>query len=133
MLDRELISIAEEARLRAYAPYSGFAVGAALLGADGRVFVGCNVENASYSATLCAERVAFGAAIAAGCRDFEKIAIVGENTGKPIDRFCMPCGVCRQVMSEFCKPDFEILAWNGTETRIFRLDALLPSAFELED
>ena len=133
MLDRDLISLAEDARLRAYAPYSGFSVGAALLSKDGRIFIGCNVENASYSATVCAERVAFGSAIAAGCREFEKIAIVGGNTGKPIDRFCMPCGVCRQVMSEVCKTNFEILVWNGEEMRTCRLDALLPSAFELED
>ena len=132
MLDRELISLAEDARSRAYAPYSGFAVGAALLAADGRVFVGCNVENGSYSATICAERVAFGAAIAAGCREFEKIAIVGGNASETPDRFCMPCGVCRQVMSEFCKSDFEILVWNGETMCTYRLDALLPSAFELE-
>ncbi len=133
MLDMELISLAEEARSRAYAPYSGFSVGAALLAKDGRVFTGCNVENASYSATVCAERVAFGTAIAAGCRELEKIAIVGGSTGEEVGRFCMPCGICRQVMSEFCKPDFEILSWNGKEARSLRLDALLPNAFELED
>ena len=132
MLDRELIALAEEARVMAYAPYSGFAVGAALLGKDGSVFVGCNVENASYSATLCAERVAFGAAIAAGCSAFEKIAIVGGNAKERPSRVCAPCGVCRQVMSEFCKPDFEVLLWNGKEICVHRLDSLLPSAFELE-
>ena len=133
MLDGELISLAEEARSRAYAPYSCFAVGAALLAKDGRVFTGCNLENVSYSATVCAERVAFGTAIAAGCREFEKIAIVGGRAGEPLNRFCMPCGICRQVMYELCAPDFEILSWNGTEARSFRLDALLPSAFEQED
>ncbi len=133
MLDRELIAHAESARTRAYAPYSGFAVGAALLTKDGRVFEGCNVENAAYPATVCAERVAIGSAIAAGCKEFEKIAIVGGEADREPNRFCMPCGICRQVMSEFCQSNFAVLVWNGKDVQSHRLDALLPYAFELEE
>ena len=93
-----LISRANEARKNAYAPYSHFRVGAALLTADGRIYVGCNVENASFTPTCCAERVAFFSAIADGAREFFAIAVVGNNPR------CMPCGVCRQVMTRRGKP-----------------------------
>ena len=102
-MEAPLISAATAARLQAYAPYSNFQVGAALLSKDGRVFTGCNVENLSYGLTICAERNAVFAAVAAGVRDFEVIAIVAD-TREPIS----PCGACRQVMAEF--GDFKIIS-----------------------
>lgn len=112
----------------AYCPYSGFSVGAALLAADGRVFSGCNQENAAYPAGICAERAAFAAAVTAGARKFSAIAIVGGRDGKP-SGFCPPCGICRQVMNEFCEPDFTVLLWDGGEIRRRSLGELLPGAF----
>ena len=104
MKAKDLIRLAEAARERAYAPYSGFLVGAALLGKSGKVYLGCNVENAGYSATNCAERTAFFKAISDGEREFQAIAIVGGKRGeKP--GYCPPCGICRQVMAEFCDGD----------------------------
>jgi cytidine deaminase len=116
-----LVEAAWAAREMAYAPYSNFQVGAALLAADGRVFGGCNVENISYGLTNCAERVAIGAAVAAGVRDFVGVAVVAD-TGVPIS----PCGACRQVLAEFGVP-FVILA-NREERLEFRLEELLPRA-----
>jgi cytidine deaminase len=116
-----LVEAAWAAREMAYAPYSNFQVGAALLVADGRVFGGCNVENISYGLTNCAERVAIGAAVAAGVRDFVGVAVVAD-TGVPIS----PCGACRQVLAEFGVP-FVILA-NREERLEFRLEELLPRA-----
>jgi len=114
-----LIAAAWEARERAYAPYSNFQVGAALMAEDGRIFVGCNVENLSNGLTLCAERVAIGAACAAGVRRYLGVAVVAD-TKVPIS----PCGACRQVLAEFGVP--EVLLANR-ETRLrFRLDELLP-------
>ena len=98
----ELVNLAKEARTHAYVPYSGYAVGAALLCADGTVYQGCNIENASYSPTVCAERVAVFKAVYDGRRDFAAIAVVGGPEGGPAETFCAPCGVCRQVMVEFC-------------------------------
>ncbi|MBQ1252182.1 MAG: cytidine deaminase, partial [Firmicutes bacterium] len=100
MNDMELIKKAMEARENAVAPYSDFKVGAALLGASGEVFLGCNIENSAFSPTLCAERTAFAAAVARGEREFRAIAIVGDGKER-----CYPCGVCRQVMAEFCDDD----------------------------
>lgn len=116
-----LVDAAWKARNAAYAPYSNFAVGAALLAADGRVFPGCNVENISYGLTNCAERVAIGAAVAAGVREFSAVAVVAD-TGVPIS----PCGACRQVLAEFGVP-FVVLA-NRMERLEFTLDELLPRA-----
>lgn len=116
-----LVTAAWEARERAYAPYSQFFVGAALLAADGRVFVGCNVENISYGLTNCAERVAVGAAVAAGVREFKAVAVVAD-TGVPIS----PCGACRQVLAEFGVP-LVILA-NRKESLEFGMEELLPRA-----
>lgn len=127
-MDKALIQAAKEARDRAYAPYSCFAVGAALETADGQIFVGTNVENASYGATICAERVAFGAALAAGKRTFARIAILGGRVGES-HRACMPCGICRQVMREFCDDGFEILTAEGEEIFRTTLSALLPASF----
>jgi cytidine deaminase len=114
-----LVEAAWLAREQAYAPYSQFAVGAALLAADGRVFSGCNVENLSYGLSQCAERVAVGTAVAAGARDFLAIAVVAD-TGVPVS----PCGACRQVLAEFEVP--RVLLANRTERLEFGLEELLP-------
>ena len=132
MTDRELISLAEEAMARAYAPYSRFQVGAALLCADGRVYTGCNIENAAYGPSVCAERVAFFSAVRDGERDFLKIAVVGGPAGK-IRSFTYPCGVCRQVMREFCRDDFAVLAFDGERIRETALIDLLPDSFSPAD
>ena len=126
-----LVRSAYDAMRRAYAPYSHFTVGAALLGRNGKIYLGCNVENAAYSPTCCAERNAFFYAVADGCRKFEAIAVVGGPDGNVTD-FCPPCGVCRQVMSEFCGPEFMvILAKNSSERKVFLLKELLPESFKL--
>lgn len=116
-----LQKVAWEAREHAYAPYSKFSVGAALLAADGRIFSGCNVENLSYGLTNCAERVAIGTAVAAGAREFLVVAVVAE-TGVPVS----PCGACRQVLAEFGVP--RVLLANRTESLEFTLEELLPRA-----
>ena len=105
---KELVRRAFLAQQQAYAPYSEFLVGAALLTRDGKIYQGCNIENAAYSPSNCAERTAFFKAVSEGERDFQAIAIVGNKRGEAGD-YCPPCGVCRQVMAEFCKADFEIL------------------------
>ena len=125
-----LVEKAKEAMLAAYAPYSGFQVGAALLCADGSVYTGCNIENAAYSPTLCAERTAFAKAISEGKRAFTAMAVCGGKNGV-IAGICTPCGVCRQVMAEFCKEDFQVtlVKPEGYETRT--LSQLLPDGFRL--
>lgn len=127
-MKEQLISMAKQAMENAYAPYSGYRVGAALLTADGRIFTGCNVENASFSPTMCAERVAFGKAISEGCREFAALAVCGGKDGK-INQRCTPCGVCRQVISEFCKGDFPIYLTDGTAIEMRTLEQLLPEGF----
>jgi cytidine deaminase len=117
----ELVEAAWGVRDWAYAPYSKFHVGAALLAKDGRVFCGCNVENLSFGLTNCAERVAVGAAVAAGVREFERVVVVADTT-VPIS----PCGACRQVLAEFGVP--EIVLVNRVERLVFRLEELLPRA-----
>lgn len=131
METKELISRALSARENAYAPYSGFMVGAALLCKDGTVYTGCNIENAAFTPTNCAERTAFFKAVSEGKRDFVKIAIVGGKRGEMTAP--APCGVCLQVMSEFCKADeFEIvMAKSEEDYRSKRLSELLPSSFSL--
>ena len=113
-----------------YAPYSRFHVGAALLADDGRIFTGCNIENASYGLANCAERTAFFKAVSEGVRKFEAIAIVGGKEGTVTD-FCPPCGMCRQVMREFCRPEaFSVLLENGQgERKRLLLSELLPESF----
>lgn len=128
----ELILAAASVRENAYAPYSGFKVGAALLGKSGKVYVGCNVENASFSATNCAERTAFFTAVAAGERDFDAIAIVGGKDGGEIG-VCAPCGVCRQVMAEFCQGDFRIVLGSPEKFAVYTLAEILPLAFLSEN
>ena len=131
MNETELIERAHQAAQHAYAPYSGFAVGAALLSSDGEVFTGCNIENGSYGATCCAERTAFFKAVSEGVRSFAAIAIVGGRDGD-FSKPCPPCGICRQVMAEFCTPDFKIILANGSDkSRIHTLSELLPQAFSL--
>lgn len=127
-MKEQLISMAKQAMENAYAPYSGYRVGAALLTADGRIFTGCNVENASFSPTMCAERVAFGKAISEGCREFTALAVCGGKDGE-INQKCTPCGVCRQVISEFCKGDFPIYMTDGTAIEMRTLEQLLPEGF----
>lgn len=129
MNETGLIELAEKARENAYSPYSGFTVGAALLCADGTVYTGCNVENASYPATVCAERVAVGKAISEGKRRFEAIAVVGGRQNEPATTFFMPCGICRQVLREFCTDAFRVFVSNGKEIRSMTMKELLPGSF----
>ena len=131
MTPQDLLERAKEARKAAYAPYSGFRVGAALLGQDGRVYVGCNVENAAYSPSLCAERVAIGRAVADGCRAFAALAVVGGADEEPDDSPCFPCGVCRQVLSEFCGGDLPVYLLQNGQPATFTLAELLPHSFSL--
>lgn len=125
---KELIEKAIEARRNAYAPYSGFKVGAALLTKGNRIYCGCNIENGAFGDTVCAERTAFFKAISEGEREFEAIAVVG---GKEDMGACFPCGTCRQVMSEFCKGDFKIVTGLPEDYKIFTLAELLPMSFDL--
>ena len=129
--DEQLIELAFEAREHAYVPYSHWSVGAALLCEDGTIYQGCNIENAAYTPSNCAERTAFFKAIYDGQRSFSAIAIVGGPEGKPAPDFCAPCGVCRQVMQEFCDPDsFRIiLGRSGGTDKTFLLRDLLPEGF----
>ena len=131
MENKELVREALEARKQSYCQYSSFAVGAALLCGDGTVFRGCNIENAAYPATNCAERTAMFKAVSEGNMDFRAIAIVGGPKGKEPKDFCAPCGVCRQVMAEFCDPEtFRIVLMNGDgEIRDYLLKELLPLGF----
>lgn len=129
---RQLAKAAIEARRFSYTPYSHFKVGAALLDSQGRIYTGCNIENAAFSPTICAERTAFSKAVSEGSRDFVAIAVAGglEGAGLPLEE-CTPCGVCRQVMMEFCRPDsFQIiLARSESEYRVCSLRELLPAGF----
>ncbi len=127
MTTDELIALAAETMEQAYAPYSRFPVGAALEAVDGRVFTGCNVENASFPLTVCAERVALGAAVSAGAREFRRVAIVTRST-EPAS----PCGACRQVLAEFA-PELEVISASGSRRRTWSLADLLPARFSEED
>ncbi len=132
MTDLELMQAAVQAREAAYAPYSGFCVGAALLTCDGKLYLGCNIESASYTPTNCAERTAFFKAVSEGERSFAAIAVVGARRGDPLS-FCAPCGVCRQVMAEFCGPDFRILLGTPEHFTVHTLSELLPYSFSLSE
>ena len=134
MTPLELVNLAIEAREHAYVPYSGFAVGAALLTREGKVYQGCNIENSAFGPTNCAERTAFFTAVYQGERNFEAIAVVGGKAGEPISELCAPCGVCRQVMREFCKNDFKIYLSRGDGTVLeTTLEDMLPFSFSKED
>ena len=130
----KMIEIALSQLAYSYTPYSDFKVGAALLAKNGRIYTGCNIENAAYTPTNCAERTAFFKAVTEGERSFTRIAVVGNYPGKPGD-YCAPCGVCRQVMREFCDPEtFEIIIARGPEDyKSFLLKELLPESFGPDD
>ena len=129
MTDLELMQFAEEARKFSYCPYSHFAVGAALLTSGGKVYTGCNVENAGYTATNCAERTAVFKAISEGESRFAAIAVIGAPEGEK-GRFCAPCGVCRQVLREFCEPEtFRVLLGTTEGVEAYTLTQLLPTSF----
>ncbi len=128
MTDRELVDLACGMRALAYAPYSGYRVGAALLCRDGSVVTGCNIENVSYGATICAERTALAKAISEGKTDFVKLAVCASG-----DAPASPCGICRQTISEFTSDDFEILCANEKGNyQVYTLAQLLPNAFALK-
>ena len=131
MTDQELFAMALRAREKAYCPYSHYSVGAALLCADGTVFEGCNIENAAFTPSICAERTAFSQAILQGKRDFVKIAIAGGRLGQPPEQVCPPCGVCRQVMIEFCDADrFQIvLGADPGHLQAYTLHEIMPLAY----
>ena len=125
MTDRELLTLAREASKNAYVPYSKFHVGAAIQCADGRVFTGCNVENAALGSTICAERTAAVKAVSEGNRAFKRIAV----TSPDAKEYCYPCGACRQFLVEF-NPDMEVLVGRGDDQYVcFRLRELLPGVF----
>ena len=128
MTDRELFQLAARALDNAYAPYSHFQVGACLLSKDGRTFSGCNIENASYGAALCAERCAVSGAVSQGVREFEAIAVAGRES------FAWPCGICRQTLNEFA-PELKVICGNAStgEYTVATLPQLLPRAFGPKD
>ena len=131
MKKEQLLSMARDAMQYSYSPYSGYKVGAALLCKDGSVYTGCNIENAGYSSTNCAERTAFFKAVSEGKRKFTAIAICGEKDGVTQGEF-PPCGVCRQVMREFCEDDFLIHLESADGIKTYTLDELLPMSFRPE-
>jgi len=129
MTPEKLMELAKEAMLHAYAPYSGYQVGAALLCRDGSVYLGCNLENAAFSPTVCAERTAFFKALYDGHREFTAIAVCGGKDGV-ITKASPPCGVCRQVMAEFCEADFRIYLTDESNTLYeYALSEILPLGF----
>lgn len=129
--DSELIKNAISMLTFSYSPYSSFCVGAALLSKNGKIYTGCNIENAAFGPSNCAERTAFFKAISEGQKEFTKIAIVGGKNAI-LGKFCPPCGVCRQVMAEFCSKDFKIILANSkNEIQTFTLGELLPQSFNL--
>ena len=129
---RILVRRAMDMLVMSYVPYSHFHVGAALLTKSGKVYGGCNIENAAFSPSICAERTAFSKAVSEGVVDFEAIAIVGGKEGVIAD-YCSPCGVCRQVMQEFCDPKtFMIYLNDGSRTVSYRLEELFPAGFQTD-
>ena len=130
MTDKELLLKAVEAMQNSYSPYSNFKVGAALLSESGKIFTGCNIENAAYGPSNCAERTAFFKAVSEGVKEFQAIAVVGGLNGE-LKQLAAPCGVCRQVMMEFCDPKaFQIImATDKEHYRMMNLEELLPMGF----
>ena len=131
----ELIRSAMEARKKAYAPYSGYMVGAAVLTNELRIYTGCNIENAAYTPSICAERTAVSKAVSEGKRKFKAIAVAGSPKGETISQYAYPCGVCRQVLREFSDPDsfFVIVAKSETDYKVYLLKELLPESFGPEN
>lgn len=127
-----LLEKAKQARDRAYAPYSHYRVGAALLAKNGNVYPGCNVENASFGATNCAERTALFSAIADGVLDFEAIAVVG-GLNETLDDSILPCGICCQALSEFCNKDFPVILTKGDSYRVLTLGDIFPYTFSSQN
>lgn len=131
----KLAKTAISMRRKSYVPYSHFAVGAALLADDGTVYTGCNIENASYANTICAERTAFAKAVSEGCKDFKALAVAGAADLKEGSDFCSPCGMCRQFIREFCPSDFPIIMIRTDDSgaieeyKIYELQDLLPDSF----
>lgn len=133
MLDyKRLMEKAGDMRKMSYVPYSHFRVGAVLVGKSGKEYTGCNFENASFPASICAERTAFAKAISEGEREFQCIAIVGGREGE-ISPMCTPCGVCRQVMSEFCDGNFEVVLGTPDKFKVFKIDEVMPLRFTGEE
>lgn len=132
---REMIRSAIEARKKAYAPYSDYMVGAAVLTNELRIYTGCNIENAAYTPGICAERTAISKAVSEGCRKLKAIAVVGSPRGNVISQYAFPCGVCRQVMREFIEPEdfFVIVAKSEEEYQAYRFSQLLPESFGPEN
>ena len=128
-MKKQLIETAVKAREMAYAPYSHYKVGAALLAKSGKIYTGCNVENASFTPTNCAERTSFFKAISEGDREFEMIAIVAGKDGEELSKNCTPCGVCRQVMTEFCNKDFKIILGTPDDFKVLTLEEIMPHSF----
>lgn len=131
----ELIRSALKARNKAYAPYSNYAVGAAALTNELRIYTGCNIENASYTPSICAERTAIYKAVSEGWKRFKAIAVVGAPIGDAITQYAFPCGVCRQVIREFADPEsfFVIVAKSENDYKVFLLEELLPESFGPEN
>ena len=126
----DIILASISARENSYCPYSDFAVGAALKAKSGKIYTGCNVESAAFTPTCCAERLAFFKAVEAGETEFEAIAVMGGKKGEEIKTLCMPCGVCREVMREFCKEDFKVISViDGQKFRVFEFEEILPNSF----
>lgn len=132
MTDLELMQYAVKAREKSYSPYSNFKVGAALLGKSGKVYLGCNIENAAYTPTNCAERTAVFKAVSEGEKEFTAIAIVG-GKGEQLASFCAPCGVCRQVLAEFCDKDFRLILGTPDNFSAYTFDEILPYSFGKTD
>jgi cytidine deaminase len=132
MTDKELLLKAIEARKLAYAPYSNHKVGAALIGKSGRIYTGCNIENAAYTPTNCAERTAIFKAVSEGELEFVAIAVVG-GLGDTLSEICAPCGVCRQVLAEFCDGDFKVVLGTPDKITVTTLSELLPYSFGRKD
>ncbi len=128
MTNKDFFEMAVKSAEKAYAPYSNFKVGAVLLTKDGQIFTGCNIENASYSMTMCAERTAVFKAVSSGFRDFKAIAVAGSSDGD-FSKPCIPCGACLQVLSEFCEDDFMIVLSDG----VYRLSDFMPKKFGAEN
>ena len=132
MTDLELMKLAVKAREKSYSPYSNFKVGAALLGKSGKVYLGCNIENAAYTPTNCAERTAIFKAVSEGEKEFSAIAIVG-GKGEQLASFCAPCGVCRQVLAEFCDKDFRLILGTPDNFSAYAFSEILPYSFGKTD